>query len=148
MSAARAEAWNELMTARRALARQVELAGDLDQHLPDLLTFLTRVPMEFQATPLRYLRESLDRKDLHADPARPTIHLLPRLLAYMVIVLGWIPNGYTLPRLAGPRSGPQGGASGRARRRVQSSSIIATGGSSSSPSSRPSRRRSAGDEAR
>jgi hypothetical protein len=147
MSAPRAEAWNELMTARRALARQVELAGDLDQHLPDLLTFLTRVPVEFQATPLRFLRESLDRKDLHADPARPTIHLLPRLLAYMVIVLGWIPHGYTLPRPAGPRSGPQGGATGRARRRGQSSSIIATG-ASSKPSSRPSRRRSAGDEAR
>jgi hypothetical protein len=35
------------------------------------------VPAEFQATPLRYLKESLDRADLHADPARPTVHLLP-----------------------------------------------------------------------
>jgi len=147
MSAARADLWNDLMAARRALARQVELAGDLDRHLPDLLIFLTKVPAEFQATPIRYLRESLDRTDLHADPARPTIHLLPRLLAYAVIVLGWIPKGYTLPRPSGPRGGQSGGATGRARRRAQSSSIMATGASSSLSSS-PSRRRSAGDEAR
>ena len=147
MSAAQADLWNDLMAARRALARKVELAGDLDQHLPDLLIFLTKVPAEFQATPLRYLRESLDRTDLHADPARPTIHLLPRLLAYAVIVLGWIPSGYTLPRPPYDEAGDEGAAPGRSRRRRQSSSNMATGASSSSPS-RPSRRRSAGDEAR
>lgn len=76
------------MISRRALARQVELAGDLDRHHPDLLGFLTTVPPEFQATPMRYLREPIDRTDLHADPARPTIHLLPRLLAFALIVLG------------------------------------------------------------
>lgn len=147
MSAAQADPWNDLMAARRALARKVELAGDLDQHLPDLLIFLTKVPPEFQATPLRYLRESLDRTDLHADPARPTIHLLPRLLAYAVIVLGWIPTGYTLPRPPYDEAGDAGAAPGRSRRRRQSSSNMATGASSSSPS-RPSKRRSAGDEAR
>lgn len=147
MSAAQADLWNDLIAARRALARKVELAGDLDEHLPDLLTFLTKVPAEFQATPMRYLRESLDRTDLHDDPARPTIHLLPRLLAYAVIVLGWIPNGYTLPRAPYDDAGQAGAAPGRSRRRGQSSSLIATGASSSS-SSRPSRRRSAGDEAR
>lgn len=147
MNAAQADLRNELMSARRALARQVELAGDLDRHLPDLLTFLTQVPADFQATPLRYLRESLDRTDLHADPATPTIHLLPRLLAYAVIVLGWIPRGFTLPRLAGSGSGPAGGAAARARQRAQSSSTRATGASSSSPS-RPSSRRSAGDATR
>jgi hypothetical protein len=146
MSAAQRDAWNDLMAARRALARKVELAGDLDQHLPDLFGFLTKVPAEFQATPLRYLKESLDRADLHADPARPTVHLLPRLLAYAVIVLGWIPNGYTLPRPPYDKAGEEGAAPGRSRRRRQSSSIIATGSSSSSSS--PSRRRSAGDEAR
>lgn len=62
----------------------MELAGDLDRHHPDLLIFLTKVPMGFRAAPLRYLRESLDRTDLPADPARPTIHLLPRLRAYAV----------------------------------------------------------------
>ena len=146
MGKARAEAWNDLMAARRALARKVEIAGDLDRHLPDLLAFLTSVPAEFQATPMRYLRDSLDRADLHADPARPTIHLLPRLLAYAVIVLGWIPNGHTLPRPPYHSPAGNGPAPARTRGRAQSSSIIATGGSSSS--SRPSRRRSAGDEAR
>jgi len=147
MSAAQAEAWNDLMAARRALARKVEVAGDLDQHLPDLLIFLTKVPVEFQATPLRYLAESLDRGDLHADPARPTIHLLPRLLAYAVIVLSWMPSGYTLPRVPYDEADDEGAAPGRSRRRRQSSSNIATGASSFSPS-RPSRRRSASNEAR
>lgn len=147
MKPEQAAAWNALMSARRALARQVELAGDLDRHLPDLLAFLTTVPEEYQATPLRYLRESIDRADLHDDPEKPTIHLLPRLLAYAVIVLGWIPRDYTLPRLTPAPSGPLGGAPARARRRGQSSSSMARG-TSSSPSSRPSRRRSAGDEAR
>jgi hypothetical protein len=147
MSAAQRDAWNDLMAARRALARKVELAGDLDQHLPDLFGFLTKVPAEFQATPLRYLKESLDRADLHADPARPTVHLLPRLLAYAVIVLGWIPKGYTLPRPPYDDAGKKGAAMGRSRRRRQSPSIIATGASSSSSSS-PSSRRSAGDKAR
>lgn len=147
MSTAQADAWNDLMAARRALARKVELAGDLDQHLPDLFHFLTKVPAEFQATPMRFLNESLDRADLHDDPARPTIHLLPRLLAYAVIVLGWIPSGYTLPRPPYDDAGEEGAAPGRSRRRRQSSSIMATGASSSS-ASRPSKRRSAGDEAR
>lgn len=147
MNAQQAAAWNNLMTSRRALARQVELAGNLDQHLPELLTFLTTVPAEFQATPFRFLRESLDRTDLHADPDKPTVHLLPRLLAYAVVVLGWIPTGHSLPRFTPPPGGPAGGARGRTRRRAQSSSIIATGASSSS-ASRPSKRRSAGDEAR
>lgn len=147
MSAAQMDAWNDLMAARRALARKVELAGNLDQHLPDLFRFLTKIPAEFQATPLRYLNESLERADLHTDPATPTIHLLPRLLAYAVIVLGWIPTGYTLPRPPYDEAGEKGAAPGRSRRRRQSSSIIATGASSSS-SSRPSRRRSASDEAR
>lgn len=146
MGKARAEAWNDLMAARRALARKVEIAGDLDRHLPDLLTFLTSVPSEFQAVPMRYLRESLDRADLHADPTRPTIHLLPRLLAYAVIVLGWIPNGYTLPRPPYDTPAGNGSAPTRTRGRAQSSSIIATRGSSSS--SRPSSRRSDGDKAR
>lgn len=111
MGKARAEVWNDLMAARRALARKLQLEGDLDRHLPDLMDFLIKVPTDYQANAMRYLRESLSRTDLHEDLRRPTIHVLPSLLAYAVIILGWIPKGHTLPGV------PNYSAADRARKR-------------------------------
>lgn len=147
MSARREAEWKALMAARKALARQVEADGDLDRHLPSLLNFLIMVPCRHQQLPLRYLRDSTACSALHADPDRPTVHLLPGLLGFAIVVLGWVPKGYAPPRVV-TTSGSGDTDDTEVPQRTRGQSSIATVKESSSTSSSARRPRSAGDDAR